>query len=43
MVPQVNKFEQVYSDGHQLSLAEGLGGGGPCLMSRGAWARGPVQ
>ena len=33
--PQVNKFEQVSSDGHQISLAKkGLKLGVPCLMAR---------
>ena len=33
--PQVNKFEQVTSDCHQMSLPEGQGQGIPCLMSEG--------
>ena len=40
--PQVNKFEQVSSDGHQMSLAGGAGF--PCLMSRGGGrAEGSIQ
>ena len=31
--PQVNKFEQVSSDGHQMSLAGGRAEAVPCLMS----------
>ena len=33
----MNKFEQVYSGGHQMSLAGGPrpDGGSPCLMSGG--------
>ena len=33
--PQVNKFEQVPNDYHQLSVAEGRRGRCPGLMSRG--------
>ena len=43
--PQTNKFEQVSSDGHQMSLAGAPGPRGvPCLMSWGARARarGPI-
>ena len=29
MCPEVNKFEQAFSDGHQMSLA---GGGVPCTV-----------
>ena len=32
--PEVNKFEQVSSDGHQMSPADWAGPGIPCLMSR---------
>ena len=55
MGPEVNKFEQVSSDGNQMSLAAGGPGGFPevtCPMDQG-WgipevpfprgARGPVQ
>ena len=32
----MNEFEQICSDGHQMSLAGGLGpGGSPCLMYTG--------
>ena len=31
--PHVNKFEQVSSDGHQMSLVVARAGGVPCLMS----------
>ena len=37
--PQVNKLDQVPSDGHQMSLA-GAGQGGTCLISREIGARG---
>ena len=44
--PQVNKFEQVSSHGHQMSLAA-VGLGVPCLMSGGGPGSGgadwPVQ
>ena len=33
--PQVNKFEQVFSNCHQMSLAGGWAGGVTCLVSRG--------
>ena len=39
--PQVNKLDQVPSDGHQMSLA-GAGQGGTCLISREIGARGPT-
>ena len=40
--PRVNKFKQVSSDGHQMSLAGGAGF--PCLMSRGGGrAEGSIQ
>ena len=38
----MNKFEQVSNDGHQMSLAGGLGV--QCLMSRGVGTRmGPMS
>ena len=41
MGPQTNKSEQVFSDGHQMSLEGGPGPGPegvvPCLMPRVSW------